>query len=430
MGMRSKAIIWFKNDLRLLDNETLVEAAANFDIIPVYVFDERHYKMSTLGFTKTGSFKAKFLIESLQSLKNNLKKIGSDLIVRTGKPELIIPELAKDVNAAKVYASKEITYEEVIIEGALEASLFKRGISLKLIWQQTLFHQEDVPWPIKQVPDVFTQFRKEAENTVKVRAIFAKPTSLPAVPNIELGDIPTLKDLGLEEFSSDKRSVLKFIGGEENGKKRIDKYFWKQDLLKSYKKTRNGLIGADYSSKLSPWLAVGAISPKTIYYDVKKYEKLREGNDSTYWLIFELLWRDFFKFMSKKHGQNIFLENGFSSLDIQLKNDGGAFETWKNGTTEDEFINANMKELLHSGFMSNRGRQIVASYLIYQLKVNWTWGAAWFEHSLIDYDPCSNWLNWAYIAGVGNDPRNGREFNVESQRLQHDPKGEYVALWN
>ncbi|MEQ9166839.1 MAG: DASH family cryptochrome [Fulvivirga sp.] len=428
--MKSKAIVWFRNDLRLLDNETLVEAAANFDIVPVYVFDPRHYGVTNLGFTKAGSFKTKFLIETLVQLKTDLQKIGSNLVIRIGKPEILIPEIANEINAVKVYASKEVTYDEIIIEAALEATLFKNGIALKLIWQQTLFHQEDVPWPIKQVPDVFTQFRKEAENTVKVRALFQKPTKLPAVTNIELGELPTLSQLELKEVVNDKRAVLDFEGGEAAANKRLDNYFWKKDLLKSYKETRNGHVGADYSSKLSPWLAVGAISPKTIYYEVKKYEKVRENNDSTYWLIFELLWRDFFKFMAKKHGQKIFLENGISSLDLSLKNDLDIFELWKNGKTEDEFINANMNELRMSGFMSNRGRQIVASYLIHQLKVNWTWGATWFEHSLIDYDPCSNWLNWAYIAGVGNDPRNGREFNIESQRLQHDPKGEYVALWN
>lgn len=430
MGMRSRAIVWFRNDLRLQDNETLVEAANNFDIIPIYIFDPRHYINTSLEFSKTGSFKTKFLLETLRQLKADLQKLGSDLVIRTGKPEVIIPELAREVMAVKVFASKEITYDEIIIEEALETTLFKNGIALKLIWQQTLLHQDDVPWPIKQVPDVFTQFRKEAEKTVKVRAEFQKPDCLTAIPDIELGELPTLKDLGLEEVSLDERAVLKFEGGEAAANKRLDDYFWKQNLLKSYKETRNGLVGADYSSKLSPWLAVGAISAKTVYYEVKKYEQTRENNDSTYWLVFELLWRDFFKFMAKKHGHKIFLENGVSTLDITLKNDSTAFELWKKGQTEDEFINANMKELMYSGFMSNRGRQIVASYLIYQLKVNWTWGAAWFEHALIDYDPCSNWLNWAYIAGVGNDPRNGREFNVESQRQQHDPKGEYVALWS
>ena len=90
---------------------------------------------------------------------------------------------------------------------------------------------------------------------------------------------------------------------------------------------------------------------------------------------------------------------------------------------------ANMKELLLTGYMSNRGRQNAASYLMYDLNVNWTWGAMWFESRLIDYDTCSNWLNWAYIAGVGNDPRQGRKFIIENQSLTYDPDGKYVDLW-
>ena len=92
-------------------------------------------------------------------------------------------------------------------------------------------------------------------------------------------------------------------------------------------------------------------------------------------------------------------------------------------------VDANMKELLLTGYMSNRGRQNAASYLMYNLGVKWTWGAAWFENRLIDYDPCSNWLNWAYIAGVGNDPRQGRQFSIESQSARYDAKGEYTRYW-
>jgi deoxyribodipyrimidine photo-lyase len=105
------------------------------------------------------------------------------------------------------------------------------------------------------------------------------------------------------------------------------------------------------------------------------------------------------------------------------------FETWKNGETGEPFVDANMKELLLTGYMSNRGRQNTASYLMHDMGINWTWGASWFENRLVDYDPSSNWLNWAYIAGVGNDPKNGRKFNIESQAERYDPKGKYVSFW-
>ena len=105
------------------------------------------------------------------------------------------------------------------------------------------------------------------------------------------------------------------------------------------------------------------------------------------------------------------------------------FEAWKNSETNQPLINAFMNELKQSGFISNRGRQIVASYFIYELKCDWRYGAAWFEEQLIDYDPCSNWGNWAYIAGVGNDPRGGRIFNIEKQADQFDKDFSYRNKW-
>lgn len=429
--MKQKALLWFRNDLRVKDNEVLTRASETYEIYPVFIFDSRNYQsISNLGFKKTGAFKTQFLLESVNDLKRSLQELGSDLIIRVGIPEEIIPELATTIGAKKVMASKEITNEEIQVEAALEKSLFTNKIDLELIWQSTLFHEEDVPWPIKQVPEVFTQFRKESEKTVTVRPEFNVPAKLNCLNDIDLGKPPTLEELGLNEVTFDERTVIKFEGGETAAWNRLKEYFWDKDLLRNYKHTRNGMIGADYSSKLSPWLAVGAISAKSIYFEIKKYEAERAKNQSTYWLFFELLWRDFFKFMAKKHKHRIFLQDGLSTLPHDQEDNLERFELWKNGQTGAPFVDANMQELAKTGFMSNRGRQIVASYLMHNLKVNWTWGAAWLEHALIDYDPCSNWLNWAYIAGVGNDPRQGRVFNVESQQQRYDSKGEYVKLWN
>lgn len=160
-----------------------------------------------------------------------------------------------------------------------------------------------------------------------------------------------------------------------------------------------------------------------------RYEQERVKNDSTYWFVFELLWRDYFRFTANKNGAKIFQQKGINTKSIFFKNDILLFERWRNGETGNTFIDANMKELFHSGYMSNRGRQNVASYLTKDLHLNWTWGAAWFESQLIDYDASSNWLNWAYHAGVGNDPEENRYFNTESQVKKYDPKGKYVSHW-
>lgn len=353
---------------------------------------------------------------------------GSDLVVRIGAPELVINELVQQHHVTSVYTAQEVTYEEVAVVNAIEKTLNKSNVALKQFWTSTLIHYEDIPWPIQRLPDMFTQFRKEVEAESTVRAVFPKPIVKDSL-SMDTGSIPTLMDLGLPPMIKDERSVIDYQGGEQEASRRLTEYMWEKDLLRHYKDTRNGLVGSDYSSKLSLALAHGCISPRSIELEVKRYEAERIKNDSTYWLIFELLWRDYFRFAAKKYGSSIFHERGIRNKPTHWKNDIETFEQWRLGNTGVRFVDANMKELLLTGFMSNRGRQNVASYLTKDLGINWTWGAAWFESQLTDYDPCSNWLNWAYVAGVGNDPREDRYFNIESQVRKYDPQGIYTSLW-
>ena len=425
-------IFWFRNDLRLHDNEALLKATKAGNIIPVYVFDERQFNKTSLGFKRTGAFRAKFLLESVEDLRNNLRKIGSDLIIRVGKPEEILAKMADEWQAAAVYASKEVTQEETTVEAKLSKRIKPLNIEIELIWIATLYHARDLPFQINFIPDVFTEFRKKVERSAKIRAIFDAPIVLPKIEkSIKLGEIPTLKDLGFdEELKHDSRAVLDFKGGESNALSRLNDYIWQKDLLKTYKETRNQLIGGDYSSKFSAWLSVGCISPRKIYEEVKKYESEVLSNDSTYWLVFELIWRDYFHFIALKFGTRIFKTSGIKNDLLQeWKRDKPSFEKWVNGETGVPFIDANMKELQLTGFMSNRGRQNVASFLTKALGIDWTWGASYFESQLIDYDVCSNWGNWNYIAGVGNDPREDRNFNIARQADMYDKNGDYVKLW-
>ncbi|MEO0854972.1 MAG: DASH family cryptochrome, partial [Cyanobacteria bacterium J06648_11] len=250
-----------------------------------------------------------------------------------------------------------------------------------------------------------------------------------ALPKIEAGVIPTLVDLGLEAPESDDRAVLTFKGGETAGKERLQQYFWERDCLKAYKQTRNGMKGADYSSKFSAWLALGCLSPRYIDAEVIRYEDARVRNDSTYWLIFELLWRDYFRFICAKHGDRVFYPSGLQGISIPWKQDDERFELWRTGNTGFPLVDANMRELLQTGFMSNRGRQNVASFLTKNLGIDWRMGAEWFESQLVDYDVCSNYGNWNYTAGVGNDARGFRYFNILKQSKDYDPQGEYVKHW-
>lgn len=423
-------IVWFKTDLRLHDNETLVKAISQSEtIIPVYCIDEAHFATTDYGFKKTGSFRTQFLFEALGDLESSLRAIGSGLIVIKGKPEIEIPKLVQHYKATKVFAKREVCYEEKQTESLVQTELFKVRCELQTFSTSTLYHAEDLPFSIKDIPDVFTNFRKKTEKDARIRTVFEKPTQIQS-PEMEPLNLPSFETLNLEFTRIDKRAVLAFKGGETEAIKRLNHYFFKTKCISNYKETRNGLVGADYSSKFSAWLAMGCISPRFIYQELKKYEGQFGANESTYWLVFELLWRDYFRFMMKKYNTKFFQLAGIQDKGVPVtKHNRQELQDWIDGNTGVDFVDANMIELKLTGFMSNRGRQNVASYLCNDLKLDWRYGAAYFEQQLIDYDVCSNWGNWAYLAGVGNDPRGNRYFNIEKQAQDYDKKKEYRNLW-
>jgi deoxyribodipyrimidine photo-lyase len=426
-----KSICWFRNDLRLHDNITLTKALQHSDeVIPVYCVDPRSYQMTPFNLEKTGPFRAKFIRESLVDLRNNLQTKGADLVVLTGYPEKTLVAFAEEHQATAIYFSQEVTDEERQVETSLEKNAKTKGINIHSYWQTTLFHADDLPFPIPRVPEVFTTFRKACEKESEIRHLLPPPESIPFPTHLKsAGQVPTLEELGLEDPVPTGKAALAFKGGESEGLNRVAHYLWETDCIAQYKQTRNGMLGADYSSKFSPWLAVGALSPRWIHSEIQRYEKDVVKNDSTYWLVFELIWRDYFRFISKKHGNNIFKRSGIQSDERRWKQDKGLFNAWAAGQTGVPFIDSNMRELNQTGFMSNRGRQLVASFFANDMEMDWTWGAAYFESKLIDYDVCSNWGNWMYVAGVGNDPRTDRYFNLITQAKNYDPQGDYVRQW-
>lgn len=416
-----RALVWLRNELRLKDNLLISAAVDEADeVILFYCFDTKDYQQTPLGFPKTGSFRAQFILEALEDLQNNLGVASAALQIRIGNTREEIERIHKEFPIDRIYCSEECTAEEV----ERENSLVEAGFQLEQFWQSTLYHPEDLPMTINQLPQVFTAFRKKAEKYGSIQATeeAVSPNKWPK--ELELNTLPGLKDLGLPNTPKDERAVLIFKGGETEAWKRLKDYFWDKDLLKVYKETRNGLVGADYSSKFSPWLALGCISPRSIYEEIKSYEAQRKKNSSTYWLYFELMWRDFFRLSALKEGEDFFKIPRNYQPKVR-KN----FQAWREGRTGQDFVDANMKELARTGFMSNRGRQNVASYLVKDLGEHWYLGAQWFESQLIDYDVCSNYGNWTYVAGVGNDPREDRWFNVKGQADRYDPQREYRKLW-
>lgn len=425
--MQHTNLIWFRNDLRTTDHVVLSEATkAQKPVIAVYCFNPKHYKTDVFGFKKTEKYRAKFLIETVTNLKEKLNALNISLLVYKQAPELVIPQLCKTYNVNAIYFQKEWTQEEYATEQAVKNKL--EHIEFYSYYNQFLYHPEDLNFKIKDTPQVFTVFRKQLEKHIAIRAEASAIKQAKSNLLVETTVIPTLLDLGFQNFETHQHSAFPFKGGETNALQRLVDYFFNTKHLGVYKKTRNGLLGTDYSSKFSPWLANGSISAKTIYWFIKQFETKYLKNQSTYWLVFELIWRDYFKYISLKHGNQIFKLEGILQKDYKWNKNPEKLQQWLNGETNSDFVNANMLELKHTGFMSNRGRQNVASYFAKTLKLDWRIGAAYFESMLTDYDVHSNYGNWMYASGVGNDPRD-RKFNVQLQAQRYDASGAFRKLW-
>ena len=425
---KDTGLVWFRNNLRVNDNISLFKATQNHNkVIAVFFFDPKLFEKDKFGFRKTEKFRAKFLIETVKDLKQNLADLNITLLTYFDNPENRIYKLCEEFFVDTIYTQKEWTFEEANTNNRIKESIPN---SLHIIddYDQFLYHPEKVTNDFSRIPDVFSIFRKKAEKYVEVLPEVIPKKMLDDNIIEQKTSIPTLKDLGFANIKIIKKSAFPFLGGENAALERLEYYFFESKKIAFYKKTRNGLLGKDYSTKFSPWLANGSISAKNIYWKVKEFEQKHGANQSTYWVIFELIWRDYFKFISLKYNSNIFKIGGILDRDYEWKNNQNIIQNWINGDTKDDFVNANMIELKETGWMSNRGRQNVASYFAKELLQDWRIGAAYFESMLLDYDVHSNYGNWMYVAGVGNDPRD-RKFNTRLQAERYDSNYKFRDLW-
>jgi len=424
--VQTNSLVWFRNDLRVDDHNGLKLALDNSNkVVGFYCFNPKVFSENKLGFRKTDVFRTKFLIETVDNLKENLKKNNISLIIKIGDPVEELSNVITQHNISNIYLQKEWTKEEYDEEALLKSKL--TNVLFHSTYDQFLYHPDDVDNQF--ISDVFTNFRKHCEKKVDVKNLTFNSYKLNSENLLkENYEVPSLDQLGFDDFILDNRSAFNFSGGSDSAKERLDQYLWKSRKINYYKQTRNGLIGLDYSSKFSPWLANGSISAREIYWEIKEYEKDILKNQSTYWLVFELIWRDYFKYISLKYGNKIFKIGGILEKHYEWSDDVRIFKEWTEGRTVEPFVNANMIELNSTGWMSNRGRQNVASFLAKELKIDWRWGASYFESKLIDYDVHSNYGNWMYVSGVGNDPRD-RKFNIKFQAERYDPLNKYQSMW-
>jgi deoxyribodipyrimidine photo-lyase len=425
-----KMIYWFRNDLRLSDNAALTYACKNTaELTPVYVHDEETDSSAAWGIAGTGMHRRCFVADSLADLSAQLGARGSLLIQLRGRPQAVLPTFARAIGANTVVCETIATPQKEAEISALSAA----GMTLKTFWQSSMLEPTELPFPVDRLPDIFTLFKQAVERD---QLVPPKPLTIPAV-------FPRPADSALYSINAEKASKstaqitdarssfphrqLAFAGGETAALAHVEQYFLRK-LAHDYKATRNHLAGIDYSTKFSPWLAAGALSARTIYSALKRFENRYGANEGSEWISFELLWRDYFRLLHLKYGHKLYQAGGLSEKP-PAKHDSAAFARWCRAETGEPLVDAGMRELATTGYLSNRLRQIVASYLVHDLSGDWRAGAAWFEAQLIDYDVYSNQGNWLYIAGRGTDPRGGRRFNTHKQARDYDPEGHYRSMW-
>lgn len=437
-----KAVYWFRQDLRLHDNPALLHACeASDELLPVVFTGQHSADVTPWGFARKGSHRLAFESQAINGLAHSLEQRASHLHqITAAAPVEALIELTKRHGLSTVFCESLPAPEEQQAVHQIKAA----GITVIQTEQSGLLEIADLPFTIDKTPLMFTEFRKAVEsNDVVPCAPLPPPDRLPALLALDIAQASVLQQpeaiIAVGNETADSRSAFPYLnehwqGAERSGLAHLDRYF-ASDLPQHYKGTRNGMMGTDYSTKFSPWLAVGSLSPRSIYAALVEHENRRGANDDTYWIWFELLWRDHFQLLMRRFGERLFHRNGMAKQprpvnpNLSDKKAHARLQHWVAGKTGQPFIDAGMRELAATGYLSNRMRQNVASYLIHDLEVDWRAGAAWFEHALIDYAVSSNQGNWAYIAGVGSDPRGGRRFNPAKQARDYDPDATYQQLW-
>lgn len=385
-------LVWFKNDLRLHDNEALCQAIADCDqMVFCYCIEKSIFKQLNLGFQITGSSRFLFLEQSILNLQKNLEHLGGHLLIGTESAVDFIPKLVVQYNINAIYGECEYASEELQLIKGVKTKL--PTVEFSLYWGKTLYHIDDIPFPINKIPLTSKAYRIPTSKESYPRNPFKTVSILNALPNVESTEFPSHLNYGFTD--EDMKLSEPFVeGGEEEGLKRLQYYTFESELLTGYRWSRNKSLGLDFSSKFSPYLALRCLSPREIYKKVKHYEATVKKNASTWWIVFELVWRDYFTFKGMKFGNAIFQTEGFKKKAIAFENNTDYFKRWCDGQTGIPFVDAHMRQLNQTGYMSNRGRVNCSSYLVHDLKIDWTWGASYFESRLIDYDVSANWMNW------------------------------------
>lgn len=409
----SNILIYLTNTLRIEYNELFENITENDNVTILYIFNKRHID-------DISNLRKKFLYEAVKNFENDLNENNIYLHKEYGDPKEILKTYMENYSYDKIITEKQFAYDEIEVNRYLKEISQEKKVQFNQISTQTILNS--LPFELNEIPNTYTNFRKIVEKNDCYNI---------NLPNKELPKFNSVKQENklTDNFEIEDEINLRYYPNRENALNHLNNYIWKRELIKTYKNTRNQMLGEDYSTKFSPYLALGILNVKEIILEVNQYEKTRIKNISTYWVKFELLWREYCKWVSLKYEEKVFLSTGIQNKEIFSKTDNELYDKFIKAQTGYGLIDAAIRELTQTGYMSNRARQNVASFFVKNLHQPWLKGAKFFEDYLLDYDPCSNYLNWQYVAGCGNDSREFRYFNIYKQTKDYDPKHEYIKYY-
>lgn len=414
----SISLVLLNDTLRWHDNPLL--HACEGPKAAVVVLNKAAFFGQQYGLQRANLQRLQQQIAVISALKQTLatKQIG--LITLVGDTLSCIRTLAGALKASKLYCAEPVASYECAAVNQLKQTLNVTELDCNSLLGANLRPN------LAMMPNSFTPFRKQLEPLLLV----SEPTAQAPEENWLLPAQTEPYNSAFMQLSLQYHTDLPSdTSSEHAAMARLQHYIWQQQHILHYKQTRNQLIGENYASFFSVPLSLGSLSVRFLWQQIVSFEQQVQANDSTYWLKFELLWREFFRWQFRKYGHRWFSKGAIKGTadfsrpqlnQAQLKR----FNLWCQGGTGEPFVDANMHLLNQTGLMSNRGRQNVASYLLHNLDIDWRLGAAYFEQRLLDYDCASNWGNWAYIAGTGNSTQ--RQFNISKQAQMYDPQGTFV----
>lgn len=415
----NRIIVWHRRDLRIYDNVALANALNETrEIIPIFIFADDILKRRD-DFSPAC---VKFMTESLRDLAAQYERIGGKLILRRGFFAEVLNDVVRETQARAIYFNED--YEPFAKErdDAVRATFAKRGVEVKSFKDQALFAKDELLTKQGKPYTVFTPYKKA---WLAQSALIPKPVPAPArIERVELASLPPLANDELG-FPCAQRLLVK--GGSSEGEKQAERFF--SEKIRRYKTDRE-FPAIDGTSLLSAHLRFGTISPRDLVH--RAFATMNEAKNESERLsvetfLSELIWRDFY-FQILHHFPHVEKESfqpQFRALRWENRDD--YFEAWKSGNTGFPIVDAAMRQLNQTGWMHNRLRMIVASFLTKDLLIDWRWGEKYFMQTLVDGDMAANNGGWQWSASTGTDAQPYfRIFNPASQSQKFDPKGAFI----